>query len=155
MQGGREVLLQGELTPDPRTSGVKKEFCNGLVVNSSGDIWFNDRINQQVIHLDASGKHRVVASGFRPNGIILSPDEKILVTTDSNDPKLWAFDVLEDGGLREKPAYFDPVLLGNAPKNKPEMAGRPGTNGMTVDSEGRYYVASLWIFRCFMLMADS
>jgi gluconolactonase len=149
MQGGREVLLQGELTPDPRTNGDKKEFCNGLVVSSSGDIWFNDRINQQVIHLDASGKHRVVASGFRPNGIILSLDEKILVTTDSNDPKLWAFDVLEDGSLREKPDYFDPVLLGKAPKKWPKMAGKPGTNGMTVDPEGRYYVTSFMGIQVF------
>jgi len=126
----------------PGGRGGKSEFCNGLVVSSSGDIWFNDRVNKQVIHLDTAGRHRVVASGFRANGIILSPDEKILVTTDSNAPKLWAFDVQADGSLQEKPDFFDPVLMISAPKRFPNLAGRPGTNGMTADSEGRYYVTS-------------
>ncbi|MCP4088956.1 MAG: SMP-30/gluconolactonase/LRE family protein [Gammaproteobacteria bacterium] len=144
MQGGREVLLQGELTPDPESEGKNKkmEFCNGLVVSSSGHIWFNDRLNKQTIHLNPEGKARVVASGHRPNGIILSPDEKILVTTDSYAPKLWAYDVLPDGSLKEKPDFFEPLLMGNFPREKPNLYGRPGTDGMTVDGEGRYYVTS-------------
>jgi gluconolactonase len=140
MQGDYEVLLEGELTQDPDVP-KEYEFCNGLVVSSSGGIWFNDRINQEVIYLDANGEHQVVASGFRPNGIILSHDEKTLVTTDSNEPKLWAFDVQADGSLQEKPGYFDPVRMGKF-KNRSKMSTTPGTNGMAIDNEGRYYTPS-------------
>jgi gluconolactonase len=144
MQGGREVLMQGELTPDPASRGPEKkmEFCNGLVVSSSGDIWFNDRLNEQIIHLGPDGQHKVVASGFRPNGIILSSDEKMLVTTDSNKAKLWAFDVLEDGSLQEKPDFFDPVVVVDLPRQKASRVGKPGTNGMARDKLGRYYATS-------------
>jgi sugar lactone lactonase YvrE len=50
--------------------------------------------------------------------------------------------VQPDGGLKEKPNFFEPVLMGDFPKNRPKMANTPGTNGMTVDSAGRYYVTS-------------
>jgi gluconolactonase len=144
MQGGREVLMQGELTPDPASRGPEKkmEFCNGLVVSSSGDIWFNDRLNEQIIHLGPDGQHKVVASGFRPNGIILSSDEKMLVTTDSNKPRLWAFDIQEDGSLQENSGFFDPIVVVDLPNQKASMVGKPGTNGMTMDDQGRYYVTS-------------
>jgi gluconolactonase len=137
MQGGREVLLQGDLSYEQ--SGTKGEFCNGLVVSSAGDIWFNDRINEQIIYLAPTGRHQTVARGFRPNGIILSRDESMLITTDSNAPRLWAFEILPDGELREIPEFFAPVRMG---KNRKRRWVKPGTNGMTVDQEGRYYVTS-------------
>ncbi len=39
------------------------------------------------------------------------------------------------------PDYFDPVRLGKF-KKKPRMSTIPGTNGMAMDNEGRYYASS-------------
>ena len=94
--------------------------------------------------LDKDGSHRVVASGYRSNGIVLAKDGKMLVTTDSTNPKLWAYDVHADGSLIEKPDYFDPVRLlpGKVKGLVSSMQGKPGSNGMTVDKKGRFYVAT-------------
>jgi gluconolactonase len=149
MQGGREVLLQGEMTPLPDKPNAPGEFCNGLVINSKGQIWFTDRLNEQIIYLDSDGKPQKVAGGFRTNGIILSADETRLVVTDSIEPKLWAFAVQANGELVEIPDFFEPVKMVDNLSNAESARGRPGTNGMTVDSDGRFYVTSFYGIQVF------
>jgi gluconolactonase len=144
MQGGREVLLQGVPNTDPEKNIDETEFCNGIVVGPDGGMWFVDRVNENIVFLASDGSHRVVASGYRSNGIVLSNNGKMLVTTDSNDPKLWAYDVHADGSLTEKPGYFEPVRV--LPKKVKGLVtsgnGKPGSNGMAIDKKGRFYVAT-------------
>ena len=141
MQGNHQVVMQGELTPIAVAPDAPGEFCNDLAVNSKGDIWFTDRENQAIVHVDAAGNAQPVAGGFRSNGISLSSDEKILAVTDSYAPRLWAFAILENGELKELPEYFEPILLSNKkPASKRQV--KPGTNGMTVDEQGRFYVTT-------------
>jgi sugar lactone lactonase YvrE len=149
MQGGREVLLQGELSFSPKNPNADGEFCNDLVVNSEGQIWFTDRINRQVIYLDPDGSARPVATGFRTNGLILSADESMLAVTDSIEPKLWAFRVQPNGDLEELPDFFDSIKMVDTIGVNESARGRPGTNGMTVDSDGRYYVTSFYGIQVF------
>ena len=149
MQGNREVLLQGELTPVPKRPDAPAEFCNDLVINSLGQIWFTDRLNRGVVYLAPDGSSRVVAEGFRSNGIALSADEKILAVTDSNEPKLWAFDVKADGSLIEKADFFAPIVLVEKIGPSEASRDRPGTNGMTIDSDGRFYVTSFYGIQIF------
>jgi gluconolactonase len=141
MQGNREVLLQGELTVDKDAPDAPAEFCNDLAVNSAGGIWFTDRVNQTVVYLDSSGQARIVASGFRSNGIVLSADEGMLVLTDSYEPRLWAFRVLDNGVLEDLAGFFEPVVLPKK-KSRSKQQARPGTNGMTIDERGRFYVTT-------------
>ena len=148
-RGRREVILQGKLTPIPGRPNAPAEFCNDLVVNSEGKIWFTDRVNQGVVYIPAKGESRVVAQGFRPNGIALSPDEKILAVTDSNVPMLHAFEVAADGSLTEIRDYFAPVRMIESLANDESTRGRPGTNGMTIDSDGRFYVTSFYGIQVF------
>ncbi|MCH7729045.1 MAG: SMP-30/gluconolactonase/LRE family protein, partial [Planctomycetes bacterium] len=108
---------------------------NDLVVASDGGIYFTDPPNEQVWFIDPQGNKRVVASGFRPNGIILWPDESTLVVTDSAEPHLWTFRIEADGSLKFKERYYHPLVI-------PPSAERPGSDGMTVDKAGRLYVAT-------------
>jgi gluconolactonase len=143
-EGKVEVLLQGELSPVPDEKDNPGEFCNDMAINAEGGIWFTDRVNKRVIYLATDGSSRTVASGFRPNGIVLSSDQKMLVVTDSNEPVLHAFTVGVKGELAEIENFFEPIRLPKREKNGEVLGdGKPGTDGMAVDSEGRYYVATL------------
>jgi hypothetical protein len=108
---------------------------NDLVVTSQGSIYFTDPPNEQVWYIDPRGEKRVVADGFRPNGIILWPREETLVVTDSAEPHLWTFRIETDGSLKFKERYYSPLQM-------PPGADRPGSDGMTVDKEGRLYVTT-------------
>lgn len=137
--GSYDVVLAGEPVEVIGNPRAEPEFCNDLVVTSKGLIYFSDRANREVRLLRPDGKLETVASGYRPNGIIMAPDESRLYTTDSNNPRLVAFDVQPDGTLVEIEGFFEPILTVNALGEEKVAAGRPGTNGMTVDADGRVY----------------
>ena len=108
---------------------------NDLVVNSQGGIYFTDPRHQRVWYIPPKGTKRVVANDLKPNGLILWPQEGTLVVTDSQEAHLWAFRVEADGGLAYKERYYMPLQL-------PSGARTPGSDGMTVDTAGRLYVAT-------------
>jgi gluconolactonase len=142
-----EVLTQGQATTrkDILVPAEKlllsAEYCNDLAVNDVGGVWFTDRENQKIHYVSTDGTVRTVATGFRPNGIQLSLDKQMLVVTDSNELLLHAFRVGDNGDLEELPNYFDPVKV-YIKKSLQHSAVRSGTNGIALDSEGRFYVAS-------------
>lgn len=109
--------------------------CNDLVVSSSESIWFTDPSSRQVRHISTDGRQTVVAEGFRPNGIILWADGSTLVVTDSDEPHLWAFRVEKDGTLSHQDRYYMPLQI-------PGGKEKPGSDGMTVDTDFRLYVAT-------------
>lgn len=109
--------------------------CNDLVVNSKGAVYFTDPANEQVWYVPANGEKRVVAKGFRPNGVILWSDEGTLVVTDSREPVLWAYRIARDGSLEHGEPYYQPLQM-------PSGRDTPGSDGMTVDRDGRLYVAT-------------
>ncbi len=117
---------------DVIASGVSS---NDLVVASDGGIYFTDPPNKQVWHVGPNGKKRQVASGYAPNGIILWPREGTLVVTDSGGPHLWTYRTESDGELTHGDRYYQPLVT---------QPGRrsPGSDGMTVDNDGRLYLAS-------------
>ncbi|HLQ45922.1 MAG TPA: SMP-30/gluconolactonase/LRE family protein, partial [Planctomycetaceae bacterium] len=108
---------------------------NDLVVGSDGKMFVTDPPNQRVWLVTLSGEKKIVASGFRPNGVILWADEGTLVVTDSDKPHLWAFRVEKDGNLSCQERYYHPVVI-------PEGRDKPGSDGMTIDKDGRLYVAT-------------
>ena len=133
--GDKQIVAynaQGEYTVV--AEGVQS---NDLVVAGNGSIWCTDPPGERVWHIsgDASRTKKVVAEGIRPNGVILTPDQGTLVVTESQEPVLWTFRVERDGSLSHKERYYGPVQL-------PSRADRPGSDGMTVDSIGRLYVAT-------------
>ena len=144
-----EVLLEGEITPLPNKPAAPGEFCNDMAISSQGLLWFTDRINKRVILLRPDGSSATVASGWRPNGIVLSADQQTLAVTDSNIAVLHAFEVASDGTLQEKAGFFESIRTVESLGQENVASGRPGTDGMTVDSDGRFYVASFYGIQVF------
>jgi len=109
---------------------------NDIVVSSTGAIYFTDPSHGQVWYVSPNREKRVVAEGLKPNGVILWPDQSTLVVTDAVEPVLWTFRVEANGSLMYKERYYLPLRMVPGAK-------RTGSDGMTVDDEGRLYVATL------------
>lgn len=131
-----------------RFEGKRLNSPNDLAIKSDGSIYFTDPtygISKDKAELDFRGLYRLFPSGrlelldnewTQPNGLAFSPDEKTLYVGDSQDGKIFRFDVDGKGGLSNK------TLLATIPK-----PGDP--DGMKVDSEGRLLVAGpggVWIY---------
>jgi len=80
---------------------------------------------------------KIVDDIARPNGIILSPDEKTLYVANTLGAFVVAFDVLPDGSVRNQRnfARLSGILMTN-------RGVRSGADGLAVDEAGRLYVTS-------------
>jgi sugar lactone lactonase YvrE len=119
---------------------VEDADCNDLVVAATGDMYYTDVPRKAVVHVNPKGEKRIVAEGWRPNGVILWQDQGTLVVTDSDADHLWTFRVETDGSLRFKERYYHPLVLLSG-RNQPGRL-QPGSDGMTMDDAGRLYVAT-------------
>jgi gluconolactonase len=124
---------------------------NDLTVDSRGGIYFSDpgpnpqpgetpRLPRQpaVLYIRPEGDVIKVAEDIeRPNGVVLSPDEKILYVANTRGEAVLAFDVEPDGTLtnRRDFAKIDGIV-------KTDAGVRSGADGMTIDAAGRVYVAT-------------
>jgi gluconolactonase len=95
---------------------------NDLTVSKAGHAYVT---SGGVLHMKPSGEVEAVGQGLNTNGIIMSPDEKILYVT--NGAAIAAFDVAADGSLSNQREFG-------------RLEGGGGGDGMAVDSEGRLYV---------------
>lgn len=113
--------------------GVKS---NDIVVNSKGGIYFSDPDNHQVWYISPQGDKQVVDKGLNyPNGLILTKDEGTLVVVDMKSDRMYSYRVEPDGTLKFKQAFYSVRL--------PEGQRDSGGDGLTVDSAGRIYVATV------------
>ena len=125
---------------------------NDLAILRNGGMYFTDSANAQprpaeplplpaafyYLPPGATKATQVLTDVGFPNGVILSRDEKVLYLNNSAGEYLIAFDVQPDGSLtnRRNFAKYEGV--------KPNAAGVPqsGADGVTIDSQGRLYVAA-------------
>ncbi|MFO1019245.1 MAG: SMP-30/gluconolactonase/LRE family protein [Planctomycetales bacterium] len=108
---------------------------NDLVVTTHGAIYFTEPSKGRIWYIAPNPEKKVVAEGLRPNGVILTSDEGTLVATDGRAPHLWAFKVEVDGTLSSKIPYY--ALIRLSPDSE-----TPGSDGLTLDRDGRIYVAT-------------
>lgn len=140
-QNGRKRIVAYD-AEGRETTIAENLGSNDLVVAGNLGIYVTDFGNKRVWYIPPPeesggphGKARVVDTGIeKPNGIILSPDERTLVVGDFAGEALWAFEVGEDGNLSNKEPYYHVTL-------DPDRASS-GADGMTVDTAGRIYLAS-------------
>ena len=108
---------------------------NDLVINAKGEIWFTDPANKKVWYLKPGGEKRVVHEGLEfPNGVILSPDQTMLMVADSRGKFVWSFQIGENG-----------ALLNGLPYHRLEtndQSSSTSADGMTVDTEGFLWVTT-------------
>lgn len=129
--------------------GKRLNSPNDLMIRSDGHIYFTDPPYglaggdenptkeldfNGVFHLTPDGEISLITKELpRPNGIILSPDEKTLYVANSSSNAMWmAFDVAQDGSVSNGRLFFD--------ANDRRAAGKQGgCDGMTVDTHGNVY----------------
>jgi gluconolactonase len=97
------------------------------------DYWEKGRKEMQdkrgVYYLNHEGKvSRVIDDYKQPNGLIGTPDGKILYVSDINDRKIWKYTINSDGSLSNK-TFFAPE----------------GSDGMTIDNEGNVYLTNKFV----------
>lgn len=124
-----------------RYEGRPFERLNDLVVSARGGVYFTD--TKGVYYLPPGGQVRKVAEGIpNPNGVQLSPDEKILYANNKDGEYLLAFDVQSDGTLSNR-RNFGKYQSVTIPGHKdPLVAEDNGADGLAIDGEGRVYVAT-------------
>lgn len=132
--------------------GKRLNSPNDAVFHSNGDLYFTDPpygleggTESPDRELDFQGVYRVTPKGevvlltselTRPNGIALSPDERILYVANSDPERaVWmAYDLRPDGGIGPGRVFFDAT--------KWVGEDRPGLpDGMAVDRDGNLFAA--------------
>jgi gluconolactonase len=119
---------------------------NDLIVDKKGGVYFADPANvpnpalpPAVYYVPPRGGKAVkVADGIEfPNGVSLSPDEKVLYVNNTQGEYVLAFDIQKDGTLRNRrnfAKYEDLTTTGG------KVNG--GGDGFTIDTKGRVYAAA-------------
>ena len=131
------------------------DSCEGKHLNGPNDVWvtpkgdyyFTDPYYHRnwwadghkeiqavrgVYYLSAKGDVTRVIDDFKtPNGLIGTPDGKVLYVADIEDEKIWKYDIQPDGRLLNK-TFFAPH----------------GSDGMTIDNEGNVYLTygKVWVY---------
>ena len=121
--------------------------ANDLTIDKKGGVYFTDdlgfpemMIKPAVYYVKPAGGIIKIADDIaRPNGLILSPDERTLYVLDTNTDKLKAFDVQADGSAQNE-RNFATITDGVRKTDAGAMAS--GADGGAIDAAGRLYVTS-------------
>jgi gluconolactonase len=110
--------------------------CNDLHLASNGDIYFTDQ-GQTGLH-DPSGRvYRftkggrldcLIDTGISPNGLVLDQSEAVLFVAMTRDNAVWRLPLMKDGSVSKVGRFCS-------------MFGPSGPDGMTMDTQGRLFVA--------------
>jgi len=131
------ITPKGEVTVlADKYDGKRFNKPNDLWVDPAGGVYFSDPVygrykvvqgGEHVYYISPDGKKvtRVIDDMTRPNGIVGTPDGKVLYVADHGGRKVYRYDIGKPG-----------ALLG-----KKEFA-RVACDGMTLDSEGNVYLTS-------------
>jgi len=151
-----------------KINGKPIDGPNDLVMDAKGGLYITDpqftpeaqksQPGKQVYYVAPDGTAKIVVGPGEyamPNGVELSPDGKTLYVNNTwqkpGENFIWAYDVAADGSLSNKRQFakldLTPAVLSAA---KPEDRLDSGADGSTVDTEGRYYVATRTGVQIFM-----
>jgi sugar lactone lactonase YvrE/L-ascorbate metabolism protein UlaG (beta-lactamase superfamily) len=115
--------------------GKRFNSLNDLWIDPKGGIYFTDPRYGRRDNMEQDGEHvyylsprrnkliRVIDDMVRPNGVIGTPDGKILYVTDHGGGKTFRYTINKDGTLSDKRLF--------APE---------GSDGMTIDNRGNVYL---------------
>ena len=121
--------------------GKPFDALNDMALDKRGGVYFTD--SQGIYYLPPGGRvSRIIDEVPRPNGLVLSPDERTLYVHNKDGVYMLAFDVASDGTIsnRRNFARYKSVRI---PGHKdPSWDEDNGADGMAVDSEGRVYAAT-------------
>ena len=125
------VAYDEDGTAQPAVESVES---NDLAVGTEGGYW-TDPSNKRVYYANQSLAFKVVDTGIPyPNGVCFSADQTLLFVSDTRGQYVFSFQVQSNGDLLHKQPYFHLHI----PAGKTDS----GADGMTVDTQGRLYVAT-------------
>jgi gluconolactonase len=143
------AVLQPKAKPLATTyAGKPFNRPNDLAAARNGNIYFTDPgaapqpgappAETGLYRLDKRGKVSLIANDIRrPNGVALSPDEKTLYVANTAGEALIAYSVAPDGSVSNRRDFAKLAGFKETP-NGPSS----GADGITVDADGRVYVAT-------------
>ncbi|MFP3710065.1 SMP-30/gluconolactonase/LRE family protein [Paraburkholderia sp. SIMBA_009] len=140
-------IARGEVTPYlERRNTERFRGVNDLTFDSKGNLYFTDQ-GQTGLH-DPSGRvYRLSPEGKldmllgncpSPNGLVLSPDEKVLYVAMTRGNCVWRVPLQADGSVSKVGQFFTSY-------------GPSGPDGLTIDSAGRLFVANPGLGRAWVL----
>jgi len=143
----RYDLKTGELkTIYSECEGKKLVGPNDLVFDREGGMWFTDhgcstpegrKFGALYYALPDGSKITRLRDHFvSPNGVGLSPDEKVVYMADTSLGRLWAFDISAPGELAESPPFQPGRVVYNLP-------GYQLLDSLAVEAGGKVCVATI------------
>lgn len=160
--GNRQVVRMNSSLDDPKAdytilaakyNGKKLNSPNDLICDSRSNIYFTDptyglpngdadterELNfEGVYKISLDGKLTLLIDSIpKPNGIALSPDEKILyvASSDNKKPKWYAYNFDEHGNLKDGHVMLDAAPL------KEKATVKQGPDGFKIDKHGNLFAA--------------
>ncbi len=107
---------------------------NDLVIDRTGGVYFTSPDISSVFYLPAAGKAVRTLDGLpRPNGVLLSPDEKTLYVLPSGSADVLAYPV-------ERPGAVGKAKVLCKLEQNPRQPNRLGGDGLTIDTRGNLYL---------------
>ena len=149
-QNGRKKIVRYDKNGNEETV-LDNAPANDILMLPRGG-YFTDPANRKLWHFTRDGKRRQVDQGIEfPNGLAASPDQTLLRVADTRGRFTYSYQIQPDGTLRYRQRYGHLHL--------PDDERDSGADGMTVDTEGRLYVATrlgLQVFdqlgRCHLIL---
>jgi gluconolactonase len=131
-------VVRGTVRPFlERRHSERFKGVNDLVFDSQGNLYFTDQ-GQTGLH-DPTGRlyrlrpggqlELLLANVPSPNGVALSPDERVLYLGVTRGNQVWRVPLLDDGSVSKVSAFFTSY-------------GPSGPDGLAVDEAGRVIVAN-------------
>jgi gluconolactonase len=123
---------------------------NDLVVDKRGGVYFTEPgpnaapgaapppLTPAVYYVPPGGRAMRIVEGIeRPNGIMLSRDEKTLFVNNTSGEYLLAFDIQPDGTVKNRRNFAKYQSV-----TKTDTGVTSGADGLAIDNDGRLYVAT-------------
>ncbi|CAE6747562.1 SMP-30/gluconolactonase/LRE family protein [Paraburkholderia nemoris] len=140
-------IERGEVRPYlERRNTERFRGVNDLTFDSAGNLYFTDQGQTglhdptgRVYRLNPEGKLDMLLGNCpSPNGLVLSPDEKVLYVAMTRGNCVWRVPLQADGSVSKVGQFFTSY-------------GPSGPDGLTIDTEGRLFVANPGLGRAWVL----
>lgn len=108
-----------------------------FVLTQNGSIYFTDPLRRTIGLIDPSGHTRIVYDGHEiavPTGIALSPDQSLVIVTDTLSRYSWSFQIAADGGLENGEPFYRLEM--------PELSWMSNVEAVATDAGGTAYFAT-------------
>lgn len=140
-------IKRGEVTPYlERRNSERFKGVNDLTFDSQGNLYFTDQ-GQTGLHDPTGRVYRLSVEGKldmllgncpSPNGLVLSPDEKVLYVAMTRGNCVWRVPLQADGSVSKVGQFFT-------------SHGPSGPDGLTIDTTGRLFAANPGLGRAWVL----